>query len=108
MSLSWAGSFYKNTNAVIPAQAGMTVFLVKSAPGCSYTFGAHTVADGCLSVKAPGTSRFRPAIAFFAGSNLFDLMQAETLSAFQWRTAVVPKTNIRVHHKILLFRQWQT
>jgi hypothetical protein len=30
--------------------------------------------SGGITVKAPGTGKFRPATAFFAGSNLFDLM----------------------------------
>jgi hypothetical protein len=68
MSLSWAGSSIKITNAVIPAQAGiqannqtlqvwlpacagMMVLLIKSAQEYSYTFSAHTVAGCCLSVK---------------------------------------------------------
>ena len=35
--------------------------------------------SGGIPVKAPGTSKFRPATAFFVGSNLFDLMHAEPL-----------------------------
>jgi hypothetical protein len=35
--------------------------------------------SGGIPVKVPGTCKFRPTIAVFVGSNLFDLMQTEPL-----------------------------
>ncbi len=38
--------------------------------------------SGGIPVKAPGTSKFRPATLFFVGPNLFGLLQAGLLPDF--------------------------